>query len=104
MSEEVVTHGETVAALHVLHDQFPLGAAQINHINNYTSQLASTSSSFFYHLPAGQLVKARHGGHCSVVPEVLGFPRDGEDRHQFVHRYRSGETPYSHLEQTETTH
>ena len=32
MSEEVVTHRETVAALHVLHDQFPLGAAQINHI------------------------------------------------------------------------
>ena len=36
--EEVVAHGETVAALHVLHDQFPLGPGKQD---NYHSENGS---------------------------------------------------------------
>ena len=49
-------------------------------------------------VPAAQFIKAWHGTHCSVVPEVLSFPRDGEYGYRFLHRDCPNEIPHSHIE------
>ena len=48
-------------------------------------------------IPAGEFIKARHRAHCSVVPEVLSFPRDGEYGQHFLHRYCPSKTSHSRL-------